>query len=251
MDLAAILGLDFPCTAIDTLRHSSIINENVSRMNRFLPILLFALIAVPFLSADLSAQNLAIGIRGGLNVASATNHSLDADPDSQRSLHGLVLGAVAEYSIDPRFGLQIGGEYVERGAMVVTSWGGQSPETTLRYKLTYIDLPLLLKAQFGQSDLRFFGLVGPHVALRLSATGESESEGNRDLIDLTESTKPFDIAVEIGGGVEYSVMPAVSLFADVRFALGVIDVNNYRAPFTIGAWNSTDLKLSTGVMFHP
>ncbi len=221
-------------------------------MKRQFPFVLLALSALLCAAVPAGAQNIGVGIRAGLNLAGATNHSFDSHEDSQRRLEGLVVGGLVEYSVDPRFSLQLEAQYVEKGAKIVSSWGGQFGETTLKYRMTYLEFPITLKAKFGGPDLAFYGGAGPRVGLRLKAEGESITDGGEvTFVDLTNSTKSFDLGLDVAGGVEYALSSKFSFYSDVRFGLGLVDINNYHAPFTIGSWNSLDMKMTAGMIFRP
>jgi len=209
-------------------------------MQRLLPFHLigFAFFLLP--AANVSAQvPVALGIRGGINFANAS-----IEPEfSTSSRTGFMIGGVVEVGLSGPIYLQIEPMYTQKGAELNLTLFGETLTST--GKFDYLEIPVTLKAKFGTTELKPYIFAGPNLGFNLSAEAEVEVGGLSETTDVDEFTESIDFAIDFGGGIEFKVAPRTSLIADIRYALGLSDIDKD----AVDSWKSRDVKILVGVMF--
>lgn len=186
--------------------------------------LLFAALflgAVSIAPASVSAQDVMLGVKGGINIADVDATDLDEEVVTDTKT-GLVGGLFAQLGIGDVFAIRPEALYSQKG------FSGDEDGVDLELKLDYIEIPILLAARLSQGSVRPVVFAGPVIAFEASCKVEdSVSEESVDCADLdpedpleTEST---DFGAAFGAGVELDAGGFVVLF-DGRYTLGLRDV---------------------------
>lgn len=160
------------------------------------------------------------GVKGGVNLgdlagdAALRSHWPDvflstADTHMRRGFTG---GAFFGLGISERFGIQIEGLYVMKGAYEGGPYEG-SGDNGIR--LDYLEFPLLFVADLPAGEFAFKLFAGPTFSFVTSA--EKEAGGVTD--DIKDETKSFDLGAAVGGGIEYA-FASFSIVGDVRYTIG-------------------------------
>ncbi len=152
------------------------------------------------LAFNTQAQNLSLGIRGGMSIPNLTAAAGDQTPLSTgySSRLGADAGVFAEYKVTNMFSLELMAQYSEQGgkkngmqafttppAMAALFPDGQAPQYLYanynsESKLNYLMIPLLAKCGWDikKSPFRVYIAAGPFVAFLVSAhqvtSGNSE-----------------------------------------------------------------------------
>ena len=165
----------------------------------------FSLIAVVALMIP-TAVSAQFGVKGGLSFATLSNRSPDFDART---------GFAAGISLDLGGGLiRLAPEllYVQKG---MTDEGVPS-STAVR--LSYAEVPVLLKVMLPVPSIQPFAYAGPSVSFRLSC--------KTDEADCPDDTiKDHDYGVVLGGGVRLGGR----LTLEGRFNWGLADINKLSA----------------------
>jgi len=150
---------------------------------------------------------------------------------------GFLIGGVLFYSFSPILGLQVEPAYVQKGAKIDII---NNDEATLT--ANYIDIPVLLKASFGDGPVKPYLLAGATVAFKLCDAMLEFSDDTED----TVKTKSTDFILNIGGGV---IIPAgkVNIFIEGQYNLGLSDLND--EPDDDTEFKSTGIQVKAGVLF--
>jgi len=201
-------------------------------------VFLFVIFSVTIVS---SKGNLSIGIQGGVNFANAS-----VEPDIGKDYTariGLMVGGLMELDITQFFAFKLDLLYVEKGA----KWETETNDTTSKstWKFDYVEFPMLFKAKFEQPMFEVNVFIGPNLGILLNAKGISEVGGESMTIDFKEITRPIDIAFDFGGGGEFAFNPKVALFTNIRYSLGVYDIDET----DIGEWKSNGIQILAGTKF--
>lgn len=221
-------------------------------MNQFKQLTLaFLLVSI---GSTLSAQSLAV--KGGLNLAN-TNISDDSglfeddffDTDNRTTFH---LGLMADFPLGNILSFQTGLIYQNRGNKTETSFTflGETFSTKNITRLTYVDIPLTLKANFELGDLNAYVYGGGYLGVALS--GEAEEEYIEDGETVTETIdiefgddgdfNRLDYGALVGAGIEMN-----SIFVELSYSLGLANISTIdRDDFSI---NNRLLSLSLGYRF--
>ncbi|MFC3416171.1 porin family protein [Algoriphagus hitonicola] len=158
--------------------------------------LLFAFL----LTGTLSAQNINIGIKGGLN-------SYNITPGDFNPKTGIHLGLLGHIHMTDQIGLQPEIYYSAQGA----KFGNSSNSLNL----DYINIPLLLQYMF---DNGFRVQAGPQLGLLMNAksvTGSTE-------VDVKNDFKSIDVG--IGVGASYIHLPT-GFGIDARYNIGMSNIS--------------------------
>jgi hypothetical protein len=152
------------------------------------------------------------GVKGGVNFA---NQSTDpSDAELQDSRMGLALGGFVGIPVMPSVKIQPEALFMMKGDEE------EADGATGSYKLSYIEVPVLAKIGFlSQSPAHPSLFVGPSFGINTGATAEGESGGLSFEADVKDQTKPVDVGVVVGGGVDFQ-----NFGVDVRYTRGISNV---------------------------
>lgn len=216
---------------------------------------LIMLTALLFLTNGVAQVQL--GLQAGANFANVT---LDPEMDFEKGVRtGLLFGGILFYSFSPVLGLQVEPAYVQKGASIEQTEieEGNTIKIEATLAADYIDIPVLLKASFGDGPVKPYVLAGASVAFLL---GDAMLEIDKTTLngdDVTSQipsdereqkieTKSTDFILNFGGGV---IIPLgqVNIFIEGQYNLGLTDVND--EPDDITEIKTTGIQIKAGVMF--
>jgi hypothetical protein len=143
--------------------------------------IIVALAAIFSCSVIVNAQQTHFGLKGGLNIASL---SVDEGEDYDSRV-GLHLGGLAHIHITQHFAVQ--------PELVFSMQGGESDNDDFKFKLNYINVPVML--QYMTSD-GFRIQTGPQFGFLVGA----ETKIGDVEIDVKDELNSFDFAWSIGAG---------------------------------------------------
>lgn len=142
-----------------------------------------------FIAAHCSSQNdpsaekvkTAYGLKAGVNFAELWGE--DAIPESDRKT-GYSFGAFASFKLSEDFTIQ---------PEAIWSLQGESSESNGRYKISYLNIPVMFKWKKG----RFYAEVGPQLGILTVNTSKSVPDELR-----LEDFETFDLTVNAGVGFQ-------------------------------------------------
>lgn len=157
-----------------------------------------------------------IGIKAGVNLAKMSELEALAGGDevSNDIKMGMVGGAFFKFALGP-LNVQLEGLYSVKGSEGKSLLGGEAWET----KLTYFEVPLLLKFELPLPALSPYLYAGPSMAFLLKAEAKDEAFGT-EWIDTKDGMKSTEWSVAIGGGVNI-----LKFHVDVRYLMGLTELN--------------------------
>ena len=171
-----------------------------------------ALVAATMLGIGVSnvsaQQRTTLGVRGGVSVASA---SLDIDETfSQDNRTGFAGGVFLDFD-GGIFGLQVAGQYTQKGAELDVS------NTVSDLSLAYLEIPGVLKLGIPLGSVKPSVFGG--VALSFITTCDNDGEDCKESVTSTDflGIAGADLAIYLG---------AVSLWADGRYHFGLSNVSD-------------------------
>jgi len=200
---------------------------------------LFLFVAILF--ANVTFSQTSFGVRVGLNSATLSGKESSEDKTDYKAVNGMVFGAVVEQHATDMLSVQFELLYLQKGAQgtgSMTYWGTSFDYTSKIY-LNSIELPILLKATFGD-NLKFYGNVGPYFNYALGGKYETETvtsnttetadgklifkkepdnyKGDDNYYDPDEYNR-LDWGLYFGGGLGMHLGPGL-LSLDIRYGLG-------------------------------
>jgi len=166
---------------------------------------LISLLAVSCMAQDEHDYVITKGFKFGLNISSISNAGLDMKG-------GLALGVFVNYPMSPSVAVQPELLYSEKG-----SEGGLFSFTEQDLTLTYLEIPILLKATlFNMGGLQPHLTVGPEVGILLSADYNGE--------DVKDDINSLDFGITFGAGFVYQFQNNHGLTCDMNFTKGMSTV---------------------------
>ena len=172
-----------------------------------------ACLALVCLAATASAQGLAIGAKGGVNIASQQVTD-DGGGPSLDSRIGFVGGAFVTFPIASWLDVQAEGLYSQKGARLTF----MGIESTL--ELDYLEVPVLARVRFGSGHWRYYAAGGPSMGVRLRARARTTFSGSTEDVDVADQVERSDFGIAMGGGVEIG-----RLVIEGRYTLGLTDID--------------------------
>lgn len=215
------------------------------------------LILAIFISAFSFAQTTpAFGVRAGMTYAGVRGAAVDnlntlldftGGAVKPSNTTGFFAGVYASLPLSGNISLEPGLYYSQKGyelngAINLKGVEFLGASAKAKLQLQYIDLPVLLKANFGGLQL----FAGPqfsylaHADLRTTAGVLGINLLNKT-IDATSQFNPWDVAVT--GGIGYQLMNGVNLTASYDYGLSKMDANQ-----NVKSYNNA-LKLGVGISF--
>lgn len=163
-------------------------------------------LAAILMTATAKAQNVNVGVKGGLNIYNINNDN-GAKYDN---LLGFNLGLVGHIHLAKQLAFQPEVVYSAQGAKFNTG----SVETKIQ--LGYINVPLLLQYMF---DNGFRLQAGPQVGFLVNAKLKTPNL----TVDVKDNYKKVDVG--LGAGIGY-VNPSTNFGIDARYNLGLSNIND-------------------------
>ena len=163
-------------------------------------------LAAILMTATAKAQNVNVGVKGGLNIYNINNDN-GAKSDN---LLGFNLGLVGHIHLAKQLAFQPEIVYSAQGAKFNTG----SVETKIQ--LGYINVPLLLQYMF---DNGFRLQAGPQVGFLVNAKSKTPNL----TVDVKDNYKKVDVG--LGAGIGY-VNPSTNFGIDARYNLGLSNIND-------------------------
>ena len=194
-----------------------------------------------FVGTMIAQGQVAVGFKGGINMAKWTNIDQSARIDgtylTDDYLIGLNLGLVAEVPLGRDLFLQPELSFVQKGHLPEHLKAPAAPariSTTPKYTLNYLELAMLPKYQRTWDSFGVFVVAGPSVGYLQSGTitlfedqdGEAVEAEERDLPFEDDNFHRFEISLHLGGGFSVPLRDNMDVFLDARYVLGLTDVNN-------------------------
>ncbi len=170
--------------------------------------------------------------KAGISLA---NVNFDEDEEGQKSNLGLVAGVGFNIPItsDNFFAIQPEILYVQKG------FGYEVQNQSIKAYHNYVDVPLLLKINFGGEAVKAYVNAGPSFGYWLGGKMKSDNQdikikfgdsGNITADELTynkDEVNRLDIGLQFGGGVGLGVGPG-SLLLDARYGFGLTDIYSFQ-----------------------
>jgi outer membrane protein W len=215
------------------------INKNKS-MKNFGTLLIFVLMV----TMTLESYSQTFGIKGGLNFATMID-KYDGSSYDSKSINGYHLGVTADFPLTEMFSFESGLQLSTKGNKY-NAYSDRVGNYEEKYKLTYLDIPLTLKARYDINGIKLYGLFGPYVGIGLSGNFYSSTQdamkvlwGSSEKLDGVH-LKRLDYGLNIGAGVEIKVIQI-----GLTYGLGLANISGTSHE----KMSNRVLSLSVGYLF--
>lgn len=188
-------------------------------MKKLIPLALVSL----FLSSAFSQE---LKIFGGSDWAQYKHPGLSPIPEVDYSVKanpGLLFGLGLEFRLVSVLRADIGLQYFQKGTKDEIFFLGQ-PNTHDIFDLDVISLPVCLKLKPFSGTSPYL-LAGGEISYVIKHHGTLFVEGFQPVEEpLLDQTRRWDLGLVMGGGVETRATGRLSVFAEVRYTLGLVDL---------------------------
>ncbi len=158
-------------------------------------LLIFAALAA--CAAPAGAVPLSGGFKTGLNISTFVGDDA-AESDAKISRAGLIAGGYLIFPV-ARAPFRIQAEALISSKGAVYKWAVLGSAYETRYKLTYLEIPVLARFDFeSRTGAKPALLIGPSFGIKLGAKGESRTIGSSSSGDL-DNIRGLDPGIAIGG----------------------------------------------------
>ena len=154
-----------------------------------------------------------LGVQGGLNLSSVSS---DTAISGLANRNGLMAGAFLELDTGSFFSIQPELNYIQKGYTYL------SGTTTTVAKVDFIEIPVFLRLNLPIPIISPYLFAGPAFGFRTKAESDL---GSGTPTDISTTVEKNDISAAIGGGVDMSIAPLISLFANGRYSIGLKDID--------------------------
>lgn len=194
-------------------------------MSRKATIIALALAFGLFGAGQSAAQDVTVGVKGGINIAdisvSDDDGGAETDTDTRSGFIGggfLNIGLGDYLAIQPEF------LYAQKGAK------GIDEDVDLELKLDYFEIPVLIQLliPIENSPVRPTLYAGPAISFESKCELEGTQGGTSVAIDCDEGDfdrKSTDFGAVFGGGLGFDVGQAL-VTIEGRYNLGLADIND-------------------------
>ena len=190
--------------------------------NRWFRVSYIVLILIfSFFNTELSPAHVRFGVVGGLNYADL---SLDIHPagddysNDVTSIAAYAVGGMIEFHLEHLLAIRIQPMIVRNGGTPASPF----PGVALRFLSSYIEIPVLLRASYGES-IRPYVLAGLFAGLMVDSQIEASGFGLSIANDMESLTKRLNAGVVFGAGVAFPAGLA-RLFIEATFGVGFTDI---------------------------
>jgi hypothetical protein len=234
-------------------------------------ILLLALIVVSL--GKLYGQDVVLGkFYAGGKLGYGTVNFKSTDPSAsdfaESTFRNLSYGIVAGYKINSKISVQAEGlyakyaannikyEYLYSPSNPLVAPDGKSTVDHVDMELQYIDIPVIAKYYFGKGAIAPYAYVGVNWGINLKGyttitratvdpvAGTLYTSYNDDITDLINYN---DFAPIFGGGINISLGDKITIFGDLRYKYGVMNMSNVSNGL---GFNNNSLWLSAGAAWN-
>lgn len=216
-------------------------------MKRYSTLLVPTLLTAVFLTPGAPARaQTTLSLTGGVSLTSLNTDFDGALAPDIESLTGMSVGLAATIPVTDRFGVQLGGRYVQKGGsldllgMMMGMFGrleGMEQVTSLEtdFRMDYVEFSALARVGFPLSGDRMSGhlLAGPalglqsscEVGVRISEPGFPEADVNMDCEEFGPIFKgKLDLGLAGGAGIDIGLTDSIDAHLGLLYTLGLSNV---------------------------
>jgi len=204
--------------------------------------------------SQIFASHLEWGLKTGI-IQSKAGFSYDLPYVKIESLNAFSVGAfLSSFFIKNQLGIQPEIHYAVKGFDVVEEDLGQ--EISSKYKISYIEIPVLIAYRFPLKGRLTPGLVlGPYLGFVHNVIEVQTAFGNTEKRELDDNLKKTDFGLVFGANVRYR-FGSMNVLLSARYNLGFVNISrnimevsyDFRDNDTI---KNRALTISLGVTFIP
>ena len=164
-----------------------------------------------------------LGLQLGTNFAKINIKPINIENESRTNLFG---GILAEIKINNMFYIQPEFNYIQKGITY------RYPATSIPDKVdnlfNYYEIPINILVKFDMGSFTPFIFSGPSLNLLSEAKVKYTVYAQHE-VDVSDRFTT-DLAINFGGGAEFSFSNSIYLFITARYSLGLTNIFDYEPP---------------------
>jgi len=180
------------------------------------------------------AQGLSFGLKGGINLSSASGDWAQG-AESRSGIAGggfITLGLLPSFAIQPEILYSQKG-YKLSGDAAGVPWVGE-------YRINYVEVPVLAKFSFGVL-VKPYIVAGPYYATKISGSWK-ETVGDTTTTGTMDYVKNSDLGFVLGAGIS----TPVKLSLDVRYSNSLSTIFVEDIDGTTHDWKNSNISVMVG-----
>ncbi len=188
-------------------------------------IFLIAGVSAMLLTCQTMNAQLNYGIHAGLNLE--TQADLGELWNNVDLYQGYSVGGLIEYKAGNILSFQTELNYQKKGSKYSTNFQGS--ESVVKREFNYFTVPVLIKGNFHDKglgdnwDLSVF--TGPYMGFLTSAHSRVKTGNYTFPVDINSLAEKTDWGIIFGGGVTYKLSSGGALIAELRYQMGLNQVD--------------------------
>ncbi len=175
---------------------------------------LLVLILVAAAPRVFSQSSTGLGIEGGINLS-----NINVTPNfNTNSRTGLMVGGYAEIGLSDIVYIRPGLRYVMKG------FSSSGNGVTFTDRLSYLEIPLLLKVRLPLAKVKPYFMAGPTLGIQLSANEEATNGVQTQEGDASAVFETVDFGLFFGSGMDFKVAANTEMFFGAGYSLGLSNI---------------------------
>jgi hypothetical protein len=200
---------------------------------------------------DTRSARIQLGLQAGIDFATL-NGGLE-EPIGLSSRMGATAGACFRYWLNREIALQLEARYIQQGTSYENwpAWFDDRPSMTDgSLDFDFLTFPLLLRVNFGTTNVRPSFVVGPELAIPLSAidSWEAPTLGRSGETDRKNWIQSVDIGLTLGAGLDVDAGPGAATL-DVRYTIGLRGIGSGSSPAELQEAKPRAFLIMAGYLF--
>jgi hypothetical protein len=211
-------------------------------------------VTIMIVGNQLIASEWEFGLKAGI-VRSKAHFSRDLPYITLEPIDEFCFGSFLSFMfVGKNLGVQPEINYSVKGFDVVETDQGQTISS--QYKISYIEIPVLISYRFPLKGRFKPGLVfGPYVGFALKVREVQTAFGETDTRELDDNLKKTDIGLVFGGNIHYR-LGTVDLILSAHYSLGLVNISKNIKEVAYDFQEGDTIKkraltISLGVAFIP
>lgn len=183
----------------------------------------FSLVALVGVARESRADEISLGIFGGLNFAhlvTGNDNDIAGSTTHTGTRLGLAGGLALDLPISQHFAFAPQVMYLQKGGTVA------SGNTIINYRFDTIEVPLLMKMKFGNEHMRLAVFAGPSIGIGIKRDAVADDNGTGTAIpaDLTRETSGTEFSIHVGSDIEFPVGETTNFVLGMRYMQGITNI---------------------------
>jgi hypothetical protein len=210
-------------------------------MKTFITLSLFVITPLSAWAQSAAPPHVSAGVQAGVTLSTVSSYRSGPAEEAFGSAFrsGGTAGGFVTIALHGAIAFQPEVLFAQKGATLTDPHGDAGVAST---RLTYLEVPLLLRWSPGHGHAAPFVVAGSAVAWTLTARVDSSASGGPSDVDVRNQTRSADVGIVAGGGLQIG-----RGFVEARLVQGILDIGSTAR--VDGVVRSRAVSMLAGVRF--